>query len=101
MRTRNFGWSASALFLAISGILLIGMGCYFLFIRPALLPEDIRYMDITPAELESIGPRLAAWLNHVFQVMGGYVSATGVLALTLAATAFRQRSPWAVVGAIV
>ena len=101
MRTRNFGWSASALFLAISGILLIGMGCYFLFIRPALLPEDIRYMDITPAELESIGPRLAAWLDHVFSVMGGYVTATGVLALTLAATAFRQRSPWAVVGAIV
>jgi hypothetical protein len=101
MRSRDFGWSASALLLAFSGILLIGMGCYFLFIRPALLPEDIRYMRLTPAELESIGPRLAAWLNHVFEVMGGYVTATGVLALTLAVTAFRQRCPWALAGSIV
>ena len=98
MRSKDFGWSASTLLLAISGILLIGMGCYFLFIRPALLPEDIRYMRLTPAELESIGPRLAAWLDHVFNVMGGYVTATGVLALTLAVTAFRQRCPWAVAG---
>jgi hypothetical protein len=65
MRSRDFGWSASALLLAFSGILLIGMGCYFLFIRPALLPEDVRYMSLMPSELESIGPRLAAWLNHV------------------------------------
>jgi hypothetical protein len=101
MRSKDFGWSASALLLAISGILLIGMGFYFLFIRPALLPEDVRYMNLTPVELESIGPRLAAWLDHVFDVMGGYVTATGVLALTLAVTAFRQRCPWAVTGSIV
>jgi hypothetical protein len=101
MRRKDFGWPASALLLAISGVMLIGVGCYFLFIRPGLLPEDIRYMGLTPAELDSIGPRLAAWLNHVFNVMGGYVTATGVLALTLAATAFRQRSSWAVAGSII
>lgn len=101
MRSNDFGWSVSALLLAISGILLISMGYYFLFIRPALLPEDIRYMGLTPAELDSVGPRLAAWLNHVFNVMGGYVAATGVLALTLAVTSFRQRNSWAVAGSIV
>ncbi|WP_249156348.1 hypothetical protein [Bradyrhizobium japonicum] len=100
-RNKEFGWSASTLLLAISGALLIAMGCYFLFIRPALLPEDIRYMGLTPDELEAIGPRLATWLNHVFDVMGGYVTATGVLALTLAVTAFRHRCPWAVAGSIV
>jgi hypothetical protein len=98
---KDLEWSASTLLLAISGVMLIGVGCYFLFIRPALLPEDIRYMRLTPAELESIGPRLAVWLNHVFSVMGGYVTATGVLALTLAATAFRQRCTWAVAGSII
>jgi hypothetical protein len=97
----KYGWSASALLLALSGFLLIGVGCYFLFVRPPLLPEDIRYMSLTPAELESIGPRLARWLAHVFHVMGGYVTATGVLALTLAATAFRQRSAWALAGSVV
>lgn len=98
---KDLGWSASTLLLAISGVMLIGVGCYFLFVRPGLLPEDIRYMGLTPAELESIGPRLAVWLNHVFSVMGGYVTATGVLALTLAGTSYRQRSPWAVAGSII
>lgn len=51
------------------------------------------------SELQSVGPRLTAWLTHVFRVMGGYVTATGVLALTLAVTAFRERNRWA--GAIV
>lgn len=94
-------WPPSSIALVIAGILLIGVGCYFLFLRPALLPEDIRYMNLTPAELQSVGPRLAAWLTHVFRVMGGYVTATGVLALTLAVTAFRQRQASAVAGGIV
>jgi hypothetical protein len=101
MRSKETRWPVSAVLLALSGTLLIGVGCYFLFLRPALLPEDIRYMQLTPLELQSVGPRLAAWLNHVFRVMGGYVTATGVLALTLALTAFRQRHVWAVAGAIV
>jgi hypothetical protein len=101
MQRRQTRWRVSAILLALSGILLIGVGCYFLFLRPALLPEDIRYMQLTPAELQSVGPRLASWLTHVFRVMGGYVAATGVLALTLAVTAFRERNRWAVLGAIV
>lgn len=101
MLSKELGWPVSSILLALSGIILVGVGCYFLFLRPALLPEDIRYMSLTPAELELIGPRLARWLAHVFNVMGGYVTATGVLALTLAATAFRQRSSWAVAGSIV
>jgi hypothetical protein len=30
-------------------------GIYFLFLRPPLLPEDIRYMSFIPAELQSVG----------------------------------------------
>jgi len=101
MRSRETRWPVSAILLALSGILLIGVGCYFLFLRPALLSEDIRYMQLTPAELQSVGARLGSWLTHVFRVMGGYVAATGVLALTLAVTAFRERHPWAVAGATV
>jgi hypothetical protein len=101
MQSKEAQWPASTILLALSGILLIGVGGYFLFLRPALLPEDIRYMQLTLAELHSVGPRLASWLTHVFRVMGGYVAATGVLALALAVTAFRQRHHWAVAGAIV
>jgi len=75
--------------LALAGITLIGAGLYFLFLRPPLLPEDVRYMGLSAAELGTIRPRLEAWLTQVFRVMGGYVLATGVLTVTLAATAFR------------
>lgn len=85
--------------LAASGVLLVGVGIYFIFLRPALLPEDIRYMNLTPAELRSIGPRLTLWLINVFRVMGGYVTATGVLALTLAWTSFREHRSAAAAGA--
>jgi hypothetical protein len=101
MRTEEFGWPFSSILLGLSGIILIAVGCYFLFLRPALLPEDVRYMNLSSAELQSLGPRLASWLTHVFRVMGGYMMATGVLALTLAVTAFRQRSSWALAGALV
>ncbi|MBB4263970.1 MULTISPECIES: hypothetical protein [unclassified Bradyrhizobium] len=92
-------WRPSSVLLAISGILLVGVGIYFLVLRPPLLPEDIRYMSLTPAELQSIGPQLSAWLTHVLRVMGGYVAATGVLALTLAWTSFRDHRSVVAAGA--
>jgi hypothetical protein len=98
---KESAWTLSSLVLAGSGVLLIGMGFYFLFLRPSLLPEDIRYMNLTPAELQSIGPRLGSWLTHVFWVMGGYITATGVLAIALAATSFRQHHPVAAIGAML
>ena len=99
MRETLGRWRPSSMLLATSGVLLVGVGLYFLFLRPPLLPEDIRYMSLTPAELQSIGPRLTSWLSHVFRVMGGYVAATGVLALTLAWTSFRDHRSVAAVGA--
>lgn len=57
MREALGRWRPSSMLLAASGVLLIGVGIYFLFVRPALLPEDIRYMNLTPAELQSIGSR--------------------------------------------
>ena len=101
MYRNDIRWAGSAILLALSGTLLIGVGCYFLVLRPALLPEDIRYMNLTTAELQSFGPRLSAWLTHVFRVMGGYVLATGVLAVTLAATSFRAHQSGAALGALI
>ena len=41
------------------------------------------------------------WLTQVFRVMGGYVLATGVLAIALSATSFRARQPGAAIGALI
>ena len=87
--------------LALAGITLIGAGLYFLFLRPPLLPEDVRYIGLSAAELGPIRPRLEAWLTQVFRVMGGYVLATGVLTVTLAATAFRTHHWSAGIGALI
>lgn len=33
--------------LALGGFLFMAMGVYFVFLRPALLPEDLRYIGAT------------------------------------------------------
>jgi hypothetical protein len=94
-------WTFSSAILAIAGLIIAGIGLYFMVLRPSLLPEDVRYMGLSAAELEAVGPRLGSWLTHVFRVLGGYAFATGVLLIALAATAFRARHPVAVAGALV
>jgi hypothetical protein len=94
-------WTLSSILLTGSGILLIGMGIYFVLLRPPLLPEDIRFMNLTPAEVQSIGGRLGSWLVHVFRVMGGYIAASGILAIALAVTSFRDHHPFAAAGAMI
>ena len=56
--------------LALGGISLLGVGCYFLFLRPPLLPEDARYMGISLPALQMAVPGLGGWLQKVFWVMG-------------------------------
>ena len=94
-------WTLSSIVLAVAGLTLIGVGLYFILLRPPLLPEDVRYMDLPMAQLEIIRPRLEAWLTHVFRVMGGYVLATGVLTITLAATSYRAHNWGAATGALI
>ena len=94
-------WSPSSILLALGGAIVGGIGVYFILLRPSLLPEDIRYMGLSAAEVAGTGPRLGAWLAQVFRVLGGYALATGLLTLALAATAFRERHPLAVAGAYI
>lgn len=94
-------WTTSSVSLALAGMIIAGIGLYFIALRPPLLPEDVRYMDLSVAELEAIGPRLAMWLTQVFRVLGGYALATGILLVALAITAFRARHPVAVAGVLI
>ena len=61
------------------GVWLMGLGLYFIFIRPALLPEDPRYMGTTLVQVQAAVPGLSHWLRRVFTVLGGFMVATGVL----------------------
>lgn len=82
--------SASSAFLVFNGVILMGLGLYFVFIRPALLPEDPRFMGTTLAEIQATMPGLLSWLRRVFWVMGGFMFASGLLITYIAITTFQQ-----------
>jgi hypothetical protein len=88
-------WTASAIVLALLGVTLMGMGVYFVVLRPALLPEDLRYMGASMAQVEAAIPGMLIWLKRVFSVMGGYIFASGALMMFVAATSFRAHQPGA------
>ena len=82
------------------GVWLVALGAYFVFVRPALLPEDPRFIGAPLARLREAAPGLEAWLRIVFTVMGGFMAGTGVLTVFLARAAVPARlrgTGWAIV----
>ncbi len=75
--------------LALGGFILVGLGFYFIFLRPPLLPEDLRFMDASLAQIQNTIPGLQLWLVRVFGVIGGYMIATGLLTIYVSITDFR------------
>ena len=82
----------SASFLTLAGFLLAGMGIYFVFLRPPLLPEDSKYIGLSLSAIQNNIPDLSVWLQKVFWVMGGYIFTTGLLTMYVAQTSFRTRT---------
>lgn len=74
----------SAWLINACGIWLVGLGLYFIALRPPLLPEDLRFMGATVAQLQAALPGLQAWLKMVFTVIGGFMVGAGVLTAFLA-----------------
>jgi len=81
----------SSSLLALGGFLLMAMGAYFVLLRPSLLPEDLRYMNITLPIVQDKIPGLQIWLRKVFWVMGSYIFTTGLLTIFISLTSFRTR----------
>ena len=63
MRSDRLG---AALLMSL-GILTVGIGVYFTFFRPAMLPEDIRFTGVQP---QFLSPQMTEWLRVVFQTWG-------------------------------
>ena len=75
---------------ALGNLILMGKGFYFVFLRPPLLPEDIRFMGATIGQIQTTLPGLEPWLARVFGVLGGYMFASGLLTVYVAATTFKS-----------
>jgi hypothetical protein len=81
------------------GIWLVALGTYFIFLRPPLLPEDLRFMGTTLTQIQVAVPGLESWLGSVFKVMGGFIAGTGVLIVFVARVAVARRlagTAWAI-----
>jgi hypothetical protein len=89
----------SAWMLIACGVWLVGLGLYFIFLRPPLLPEDPRFMGTTLAQIRTAVPGLESWLQKVFTVMGGFMASAGVLTVFVATAAMPPRlkgTSWAI-----
>lgn len=101
MKQENSSRSLSWIVLTAAGVAVMGIGSYFILLRPPLLPEDLRFLALPASQLDVIRPRLELWLARVFIVLGGYAVAAGVLTIALAATSFRAHSRGAAIGALI
>jgi hypothetical protein len=88
----------SMLIFIACGIWLIGLGLYFMFLRPSLLPEDFRYIGTSAGEIHSALPGLERWTHRVFTVMGGFMTGAGLLTILMAmkTPALREKWTWIV-----
>ena len=68
----------------LCGIWLVTLGTYFVVLRPALLPEDPQYIGVSLEAMRLAVPGLERWLRHVFNVMGGFMIAAGVMTTLVA-----------------
>lgn len=82
----------SASLLRLGGFLHLGMGGYFIFLRPSLLPEDNKYIGSPLPTVQNNIPGLAHWLQKVFWVLGGFAFTTGLFKIYIAQTSFRERT---------
>ena len=90
MRTQNSFLRCSKWIFVACGLWLLGLGSYFMFARPPLLPEDLRYLGMSAVQVETLLPHLAAWLRNVFTVMGGFIAGCGVLTIFVSMRAVPQ-----------
>jgi hypothetical protein len=77
--------------LVLGGAWLLGLGLYFIVLRPPLLPEDERFIGKSLQDASAALPGLVAWLGHVFDVLGGFAAALGGLVVWLVASGASTR----------
>ena len=73
------------------GVWLVVLGLYFALFRPALLPEDPRFIGLSLEAIRAAAPGLERWLGHVFNVMGGFMVASGVMTIGVACRLLAKR----------
>jgi len=76
------------------GLLTVGTGVYFMMLRPALLPEDLRFSALDRTQI----PVALPWLQIVFRTWGGFIVGLGICLLGQGASCISGRSGLATMG---
>jgi len=87
--------------LGVLGVLTLATGLHFLFFRPAMLPEDVRFTGVRPSDLP---PRIIEWIQIVFRTWGGFMAGFGIAQIGVASyiiTARRALLYWGTALAVV
>jgi hypothetical protein len=87
--------------LGILGVLTLATGLHFLFFRPAMLPEDVRFTGIKPNDLP---PQIVEWILIVFRTWGGFMAGFGIAQIGVASyilTGRRALLQWGTAIAVV
>lgn len=93
MKPQPLPMRVSGKMFAACGLWMLLLGVYFILLRPALLPEDPRFMGTTIETLRAAAPGLEGWLGHVFNVMGGFMVAAGTMTILVAWRFLARRAP--------
>ena len=73
------------------GFIFIGIGVFFIFFRPAFLPEDLSFIGTD--QIRDIAS-LSVWLHRVFTVLGGYILSTGLLVIAVTRLTAKRQAKW-------
>jgi hypothetical protein len=76
--------------LGACGVFQIGMGLWFIVVRPPMLPEDEIFTGMRREALDRAAPAFATWLDWVFTVLGGHAASSGLLVLLAAVLLWRR-----------
>lgn len=82
--------SVAVALITACGVVLVGVGGFFLMVRPPLMAEDVEFMGTTVDGIDTALPGLARWLRRVFWVLGGFIVTSGLLVAYVALTGLRD-----------
>lgn len=77
--------------LIVLGLLTIATGVYFMVLRPAVLPEDLRFMSLAPSE---VAAPVRSWIAVVFRTWGGFMIGLGLCVLGHAMSMVAGNARW-------
>ena len=82
----------------VLGALTLCTGLYFVLLRPAMLPEDVRFVGTSAT---AISPGMERWLRIVFRTWSAFVAGFGLTLGGFGGTLYTGRRTWLRAGVAV